>query len=324
MSTLVRYMFVLTSILAVQSRSQAQSRPNFSATGFIVMETSPDAELPTTWSTDLAEIVLFNPSRNSRIRLTHDSFWDSNPSWWYDGTKIVFDSGRPNDGIFSANGPRHIYAVDVSSEQITQLDADLQTKFPSLIGSQNEYPACSPVAPQIAFVAQFGDSSSLMLLDLRSNTIHSLGRIMEPEVILWSPDGSRIITQTYDPDHFESYDIAVYDVASGTRRTILRNDSTGRSFILWYDSLTVLLGDLQNQYWLYSLSSAHISRWPQQIPAGYDLIAIDPSRTYGLLVNAKSNSSFTHDLWTLDFSSSSLKRLTNDGLQKKHVSYFWR
>ena len=125
---------------------------------------------------------------NNVIRLTHDNFFESRPTWSPDGTRIAFSSFR-----FDV-GNSELYAMDADGNNLTRL-------------AKHEWhdvlPSWSPDGRKIAFGSYrdggFNDPEHIFVMNAdgtgRRNLTGDTG-LTNNRFPTWSPDGRKIAFQS--------------------------------------------------------------------------------------------------------------------------------
>ena len=126
------------------------------------------------------DIYSINADGSNELRLTNNTFFDGQPRWSPDGSKIVFASDR-------AGGLNEIYTMNADGTNPTRLTNSSDSK---------NNPAWSSDGTKIAFdtAAQF--SGKIFVMDANGANIRQLTSNSFPGIKFrpsWSPDGTKIV-----------------------------------------------------------------------------------------------------------------------------------
>jgi Tol biopolymer transport system component len=305
----------------------------FDPTNKVLMISCPDSKLPETYSSEKSELVLFDLKEKKSLRLTTDLYKDDHPTWSPDGRKILFESKRPDAAMLAENGPSHLYLLNIATGQIERFDKDFRKKYPNQIGSENSSPAWSKKSNTIAFVTRLSsDSAYIMVLDLNNGTLRRLSYVGYGAQIRWSADATTIAYQSLYfggdlKDGTMTQELVIMNVKTGLKDIIPNNEELNYDFIAWYDSSSVLLSRWNSKFkksdfLIYHSKTKSFSPLSQLPSAQLRPVEIGTTEEEMLLMNVKSDSVYTQDLWLFNASKHSLDRLTSDGKLKAHIQYF--
>lgn len=160
------------------------------------------------------EIYVMNPDGTGQVRLTDNTWYDSDPDWSPDRSKIVFTSWR--------DGNTEIYVMNADGTGQTRL-----TNHPA----SDEWPAWSPDGSKIAFTSMRAGGFEIYVMnaDGTGQTRLTFDADYDGEPA-WSPDGSKIAFTTHRPGG--SLEISTMN-ADGTGRTRLTNNPAQDRFPAW-------------------------------------------------------------------------------------------
>ena len=147
-------------------------------------------------------------SANGLTNLTNNTFFDTDPAWSPDGSKIAFMSSRGEPGSFDFE----IYVMSADGSGQTQLTDTAETSF---------QPAWSPDGSKIAFSSKRDGNFQIYVMHadgsgqtrLTNNPAFDFGAA-------WSPDGSQI---AFDSDRDGNHEVYVMN-ADGSGQTNLTNN----------------------------------------------------------------------------------------------------
>jgi Tol biopolymer transport system component len=163
------------------------------------------------------EIWTIAPDGSGLTRLTHNQFFEGNPAFSPDGTRIAFRSYRPGD----PNTQVYVMNSDGSDQHVL---TDRRTGAGPA--------AWSPDGTRIAFVSSegHGEPGGVFVMDADGSNqqLVAEGNAFDPS---WSPDGSRIAYSLNTPDGRTA--LAIVDLATGTVTQPLADLSGQQSQPAW-------------------------------------------------------------------------------------------
>jgi Tol biopolymer transport system component len=163
------------------------------------------------------EIWTIVPDGSGLTRLTHNQFFEGNPAFSPDGTRIAFRSYRPGD----PNTQVYVMNSDGSDQHVL---TDRRTGAGPT--------AWSPDGTRIAFVSSEGHGEPggvfVMEADGSNQQLVAEGNAFDPS---WSPDGSRIACSLNTPDGRTA--LTIVDLATGTVTQPLADLSGQQSQPAW-------------------------------------------------------------------------------------------
>jgi serine/threonine protein kinase len=128
------------------------------------------------------QIYTMNIDGSDQTPLTDTEWEDMFPAWSPDGSRLLFDSMRP-DATNEANKIRNIYVINRDGSELTSL-----TSTPT----EDMLAAWSPDGSRIAFNSDRGEVGQIYLMDPNGSNIRLSETPIEGGDPSWSSDGSRI------------------------------------------------------------------------------------------------------------------------------------
>jgi Tol biopolymer transport system component len=244
-----------------------------------------------------AEIYLMNPDGTGQERLTNNPAHDTDPSWSFDGKKIVFASNRENQGATQLD----LYVMNA--------DGTNQTRLSSTAESDVE-PSWSPDSTRIVFVRSVLDTGARELYligadgsNLTKLTNNSLFE-MHPK---WSPDGKKIVfagngISTINPD------------GSGlTQLTNLASD-----FPVWSPDGTKIYFVSDHQLYVMNADGSQLTKLSTQGVGEFITLSPDGTKIAFETANLTGNS----DIFTANATDGTgIVRLTNNAATDRYPAW---
>src|SRR5690606_390034 len=141
-------------------------------------------------------------------------------SWSPDGSKIVFQSNKDNDG---GSG---IYIMNSDGSNVTRVNHNF-------IGEGEQNPKFSPDGNKILFEAQIGDNSHIFVMNTNGSNETQLtnftsgNEYTQASDASWSPDGSKIIFQS-NKDSDKDRGSSIYIMNANGSNVARRSHNLGR------------------------------------------------------------------------------------------------
>jgi Tol biopolymer transport system component len=160
------------------------------------------------------EIYIVRSDGTDRRNLTKNPANDWGPDWSPDGTTIVFNSDREQDGAL------HGYLVNPDGTHLRRIDVEVWF----------EYPSFSPDGTKIVFMGARGNNYDIYTADLATGTVSRLtDHPGDDGWPVFSPDGSTIaFTSIRDDCGYASLDQECWDTGdTGPHHDIWLIDSDG-------------------------------------------------------------------------------------------------
>lgn len=161
------------------------------------------------------EIVVMSADGSNQTLLTHNRFYDGEPTWSPDGSKIAFVS-RPDD-----DGNHDIYVIDNDGSNRVRLTSNR---------AYDRHPAWSPDGTKIAFVSTRDGDSEIYVMDANGDNETRLtfddAIDTSPD---WSPDGSKIAFISNRDGHYAIYVMN----ADGSNQIRLTDDEAYHGKSVW-------------------------------------------------------------------------------------------
>ncbi len=169
---------------------------------------SPNAEFTPSWSPDGAKIVFasiratngtrdiftMNADGTGEIRLTNNTFEDSEPAWSADGTLIVFTSER--------DGNKEIYTMNANGTNQTRLTNNT---------FEDNQPAWQPTGVRIAFRSNRDGNPEIYTMNANGSQQLRVTVSTSPnEEPAWSPEGNQIAFTSQRDGNREIYVVDQY------------------------------------------------------------------------------------------------------------------
>ena len=162
------------------------------------------------------EIYVMNADGKNQRRLTNNGFYNTDPSWSPDGTRIAFVSER--EGNF-AGKRKHIYVMDADGKNQRKLSRNPFAEWD---------PAWSPDGTHIAFTSDVDFHRHIYVTDATNGK--NLRRIGPHKRVgwhpSWSPDGKRIAFTSWsnlEVIGLGNYEIYVMDADGSNQQRLTQN-----------------------------------------------------------------------------------------------------
>ena len=171
------------------------------------------------------EIFTVRPDGSAVTQLTSNLFWDTDPVWSPDGTKLAFSSNRDGDDdiyVMAADGTNVVNVTNVGSGTDTQPDwspdgstlvfvrdgvmftiSTTAGATASRLG-RGRSPSWSPNGAKIAFAKPERGSSDIYVMDADGSGARAITSGLEADSPDWSPDGTKIAFETVSAETGES------------------------------------------------------------------------------------------------------------------------
>lgn len=163
------------------------------------------------------EIFTVRPDGSAVVQLTSNLFWDTDPAWSPDGSKLAFSSNRDGDDdiyVMAADGRDVVNVSDQGTGTDTQPDwsadgsrlvfvrdgvlslvSTTPGSTPTRLG-RGRSPSWSPNGTKIAFAKPERGSSDIYVMNADGSNARAITSGLEADSPDWSPDGTKIAFET--------------------------------------------------------------------------------------------------------------------------------
>lgn len=281
------------------------------------------------------KVIDFDKERTQR--LTHDSFYDANPSWSENGRHIYFESKRDPEKIGHglAKGS-DLYKLDGESGQITNFGDLLREKFSSQIGSRIREPSMSSDGKKLAFITNPNHEQRLVVVDMDSDTLLTLKisyDLFGLKNIRWSAKNN-FLSFEYKPEGGVVKAIAFYDLTREIGQTISKQVMGGPlygkgaltcSAGSWINDMEVIfscrkLGVFESTIYKYDLQKNKETELFNV--KGLNIVTPQINNQQNKILYIASNKENDYDIWLYDFKADSTTQITFDSHEKKWLSWY--
>ena len=196
------------------------------------------------------DLMLFNAENGNSEKIA--SSVGTSPSWSPDGNELVY--GRVSKPDKHGSTYFDLYRYDIKKKKEKRLTH----------GSRGRYPAFSPDGKEIVFVTTNDGASSLMVYDIKTETIRELlsfEEIRQAYKLDWSPDGNSILFETSTEN---GRDIALVNADGSEFRMLLNSPADERHPVFSSDGEKIYYSSDKTgifNIYSYDLTNSETKQW---------------------------------------------------------------
>ncbi len=192
-------------------------------------------------SGEFGEIFVVDPKTKQKFRLTYDNLFDEYPTWFPDGSKVMFTSRRTGKDRFKdLTDPSRIFEVELKSLKVQQADLDYDANlnvFKNVTGTENYWPVVNRRGTELGFFTNRTTKSTsdrnlqLVVHNLKNDSFFVVGEAAySGRDLRWSDDGHYLAYSEDLTSDILSVERAICIVDRDSQKTVLRIGEKKRSY----------------------------------------------------------------------------------------------